>query len=169
MLVTGGFCIRIKETENYYETHKKMKIENKDNIKDYDELRHKSNGINITPDENFNIMNINNDIKSYKVQVLDTDISKNSKHYNVFNKKEILSNQKNHDYSNINIYRNSKIINLYNHKNKTTCLGNKYGKKMEKDFYFQTPNLKKGKVNIFKNHPNFTKNKPNGQINNNYK
>ena len=159
----------IKETEHFYETQKKMKIENKDNIKDYDELRHKSNGINITPDENFNIMNINNDIKSYKVQVLDTDISKNSKHYNVFNKKEILSNQKNHDYSNINIYRNSKIINLYDHKNKTTCLGNKYGKKMEKDFYFQTPNLKKGKVNIFKNHPNFTKNKPNGQINNNYK
>ena len=140
----------IKNTEDYY-SEKKNKIKNK---------------INNYNDENINNLNYDNDIKSYKAQIIDTDINVNDRNdmdYNALNKKDNLFNKK-ISCSNINIYRNHKNTNIIEFKSDNARLNNKYNQKMEKKFYYQTPNLKnaKNKNNIYRIYSN---NKSNGRGN----
>ena len=140
----------IKNTEDYY-SEKKNKIKNR---------------INNYNDENINNLNYDNDIKSYKAQIIDTDININDRNdmdYNVLNKNDNLFNKK-INYSNINIYRNHKSTNIIEFKSDNARLNNKYNQKIEKKFYYQTPNLKnaKSKNNIYRIYSN---NKSNGRAN----
>jgi len=140
----------IKNTEDYY-SEKKNKIKNR---------------INNYNDENINNLNYDNDIKSYKAQIIDTDININDRNdmdYNVLNKNDNLFNKK-INCSNINIYRNHKSTNIIEFKNDNARLNNKYNQKIEKKFYYQTPNLKnaKSKNNIYRIYSN---NKSNGRAN----
>lgn len=140
----------IKNTEDYY-SEKKNKIKNR---------------INNYNDENINNLNYDNDIKSYKAQIIDTDININDRNdmdYNVLNKNDNLFNKK-INCSNINIYRNHKSTNIIEFKSDNARLNNKYNKKIEKKFYYQTPNLKnaKSKNNIYRIYSN---NKSNGRAN----
>jgi hypothetical protein len=159
----------IKKTEQYYyQTQRKSNKQNKDNIynNNVKTSRHTFNRMNINyQDENISNEDINPD--SYKVQIIDTDINRNdNKENDDLNKRENIFNKKN-KYSNINIYRNSKVKYLHENRSEVTHIDDKYIKKKEKDFYFQTPNLKKGKFknSIFKNYANNAINKSNGQIN----
>ena len=83
--------------------------------------------------------------------------------YNALNKKDNLFNKK-ISCSNINIYRNHKNTNIIEFKSDNARLNNKYNQKMEKKFYYQTPNLKnaKNKNNIYRIYSN---NKSNGRGN----
>ena len=174
--------IKEKEEENKYKTNielrrerlkemrKKIEEINKDikNTEDYySEKKNKiKNRINNNNDENINNLNYDNDIKSYKAQIIDTDINVNDRNdmdYNALNKKDNLFNKK-ISCSNINIYRNHKNTNIIEFKSDNARLNNKYNQKMEKKFYYQTPNLKnaKNKNNIYRIYSN---NKSNGRGN----
>ena len=116
-------------------------------------------------DENNNENDI--EMKTYKAHIMDTDINQNDNKENIdINNKEIIINKKINN-STLNIYRNGRIKLLYRHKNNTECTNNKYLKKKEKDFCFQTPDLKKGKIKkiIFKYYTKNFINKSNGRIN----
>ena len=159
----------IKKTEQYYyQTQRKSNKQNKDNIynNNVKTSRHTFNRMNINyQDENISNEDINPD--SYKAQIIDTDINRNdNKENDDLNKRENIFNKKN-KYSNINIYRNSKVKYMHENRSEVTHIDDKYIKKKENDFYFQTPNLKKGKFknSIFKNYANNAINKSNGQIN----
>ena len=159
----------IKRAEKYYyEANKMANLKNRDDIynTNFKTSRHMYNRINIDYQEENNIDNDIN-IKSYKVQIMDTDINRNDNKENIdMNKQENLFNKKNNN-SNVNIYRNRKIKYLFEHKSDTASVNNKYLKKKEKDLYFQVPNLKKGKNkdNIYKNYTNNVINKSNGKTN----
>ena len=95
---------------------------------------------------------INEDIniKSYRAQIIDTNINKSGNFENIDSyKKENLFSKKN-IYSNINIYRNSKY--LYEHKSDSTSINKQYSKRKEKYSYFKDNNLKNEKIkkNSFK-------------------
>jgi hypothetical protein len=159
----------IKKTEQYYyQTQRKSNKQNKDNIynNNVKTSRHTFNRMNINyQDENISNEDINPD--SYKAQIIDTDINRNdNKENDDLNKRENIFNKKN-KYSNINIYRNSKVKYMHENRSEVTHIDDKYIKKKEKDFYFQITNLKKGKFknSIFKNYANNAINRSNGQIN----
>ena len=161
----------IKSTEQYYyQTQRKENKQNKENVynNNVKTSRCTCNRININY-QNENISNDDINLNSYKAQIIDTDINRNDNNENedlnnignIFNKKN--------KYSNINIYRNSKAKYLCEHRSEINHMDDRYIKKKgkEKDFFFQTPNLKKGKLknNIFKIYSNNAINRSNGKVN----
>ena len=159
----------IKKTEDYFfQTQKKNNYQKKGNLynTNFKTAKNNCNRMNMNyQDENNNENDI--EMKTYKAHIMDTDINQNDNKENIdINNKEIIINKKINN-SNINIYRNGRIKLLYRHKNNTECTNNKYLKKKEKDFCFQTPDLKKGKIkkNIFKYYTKNFINKSNGRIN----
>ena len=114
-------------------------------------------------------MNLDNDIKSYRNQVIDTDINRN----------EIDYDYNSHEKKNINLLFNSKINqsnnifrnnnkNIFELKSDSSNLKNKYIQRIEKKYIHQTQNLnnKLKNRNIFKNFKNNFINKSNGKVDN---
>ena len=114
-------------------------------------------------------MNLDNDIKSYRNQVIDTDINRNEINYD-YNSQEkkninLLFNSKiNHPN---NIFRNNNK-NIFELKSDSSNLKNKYIQRIEKKYIHQTQNLnnKLKNRNIFKNFKNNFINKSNGKVDN---
>ena len=160
----------IKSYELYYnQTQKKNNKQKKEHIysNNFKTSRYTCNKINIDyQDEKDSNDDIN--LKSYKAQVMDTDINRNENNENDDLSKRKKELNKNRKYSNINIYRNSKVKYLHENKSDTSNTDNEYLKNKNKNFSFKTPNLKKGKPknNFFRNYANnIINNKSNGQIN----
>ena len=171
----------IKNTEKYFHKAKNEISKNQDEYILYSEkinsnkktIFYNDENINTNNINNINNINIDNDIKSYQNQILDTDINHNEKNYNY----NYNSNNKKNDnlfnskinHSNMNIYRNhnNKISNIFQLKNDNSNLKNKYSQRIEKKYIHQTQNLKKLKNrNIFKNFKTNFINKSNCKINN---
>ena len=166
----------IKDTEKYFHQTKNEISKNQDEYNLYNnDINYKSAKIISNKksiyynDENINNMNSSNDdIKTYKIQIIDTDINRKEKNYdyNSGNKKNNLFNSKINN-SNVNIYRNhnNKISNIFEQKSDNSKLNNKYSQRIEKKYIHQTQNLNKLKNrNIFKNFKNTFINKSNGKI-----
>ena len=173
----------IKNTEKYFHKAKNEISKNQDeyilynNNINYNSEKIVSNKKTIfSNDENNNINNINNinidnDIKSYQNQIIDTDINRNEKNYNYNSNNKKNSNLFNSKINqfNMNIYRNhnNKMSNIFQLKSDNSNLNNKYSQRIERKFIHQTQNLKKLKNrNIFKNFKSNFTNKSNRKMDN---